>query len=363
LRAIGVPEKIVQQLSSMLNKWAETPGRGLPQGHSPSDILAKVYLDSIDTSLRDQGFNHLRYVDDFRIFTRSESEAKRAILELSRLLRRRGLSLQTAKTEIMTVASAIERVEALTKTIVEVRTRFLEEVRIYHAMTGYLPFDDAERMVEELARNENIAAEDMPIQIVRQTFQDHFDEQDAGHSFDKSLFHFLLNRLGKANDPIAVAYCLSILGSRPEETKPILKYLERLEKIAEVDGALASFIESEEAIYGYQKYLILEARLLDETPPDAEFLAVTRNLAFDPSQTLYLRAAARAILGKFGTKSDLERMQQIYSETHSTLEQCEIICCLHRLEANRRNSFFARIKDDSKAHERAVKFSKRSGNK
>lgn len=360
LRDVGVPEKLVQQLSSMLNKWAETPGRGLPQGHSPSDILAKVYLDSIDTSLRDQGFTHLRYVDDFRIFARSESEAKRAILELSRLLRRRGLSLQTAKTEIVTVDKAVERVEALTKTIVEVRTRFMDEVRIYYSMTGYLPFDDAERLVEELAHDENIGVDEMPIQIVRQTFEDHFENQDVGSLFDKSLFHFLLNRLGKANDPVAVEYCLGILGDHPEETKPILKYLERLEQLGLVDDVLASFMESDEAVYGYQKYLILEARLLDANRPSAEFLSVTRNLAFDASQSLYLRSAARAILGLFGTKADLERMQQIYSEAHSVLEQCEIICCLHRLEANRRNSFFARIKDDSTAHGRAVKFSKRA---
>jgi hypothetical protein len=203
----------------------------------------------------------------------------------------------------------------------------------------------------------------MPIQIVRQTFQVHFEDQNAEQSFDKSLFHFLLNRLGKANDPVAVNYCLGILGNHPEETKPILKYLERLEQLAVVDETLAKFMESEEAVYGYQNYLILEARILEAKRPTAEFLSVTRNLAFDSSQTLYLRSAARAILGQFGTKADLERMQQIYSEAHSILEQCEIICCLHRLEANRRNSFFARIKDDSTAHERAVKFSKRSDSK
>jgi hypothetical protein len=42
----------INQISSCLNKWAQVQGRGIPQGQSPSDILAKLYLNSIDQTLK-----------------------------------------------------------------------------------------------------------------------------------------------------------------------------------------------------------------------------------------------------------------------------------------------------------------------
>src|SRR5262249_12241962 len=49
LRAIGSPEEPVQQIGRCLNRWAQTQaGRGIPQGNSASDLLAKLYLNSLD---------------------------------------------------------------------------------------------------------------------------------------------------------------------------------------------------------------------------------------------------------------------------------------------------------------------------
>ena len=79
-----MPEEAAKLLSACLNRWAEPRGKGIPQGRrSASDILAKLYLDSIDHNLRNEGFSHLRYVDDIRIFCGDIREAKRAVLKLS----------------------------------------------------------------------------------------------------------------------------------------------------------------------------------------------------------------------------------------------------------------------------------------
>jgi hypothetical protein len=93
LRQVGSPEPAVLQLSNCLNRWAQAPSRGVPQGHAPSDILAKLYLNNVDENLQSQGIKHLRYVDDFRIFCRGEPEAKKALLALTSLLRKRGLTI------------------------------------------------------------------------------------------------------------------------------------------------------------------------------------------------------------------------------------------------------------------------------
>lgn len=44
LRAIGAPAEAVDQISICLNKWSQITNRGIPQGQTPSDILAKLYF-------------------------------------------------------------------------------------------------------------------------------------------------------------------------------------------------------------------------------------------------------------------------------------------------------------------------------
>jgi hypothetical protein len=110
VRATGAPGAAVDQLSVCLNKWAQVSGRGIPQGHTPSDILAKLYLNTVDHNLKNMGYQHLRYVDDIRVFCADEREAKQLLIDLSKLLRRRGLNLQSAKSEILTAGDARGRI-------------------------------------------------------------------------------------------------------------------------------------------------------------------------------------------------------------------------------------------------------------
>jgi hypothetical protein len=366
LRQLGAPEQVVVQLSSMLNKWAEAPGRGLPQGQAPSDILAKVYLNSIDESLQTLGITHFRYVDDYRILCRSENEAKVTLMTLTRLLRKRGLSLQTAKTCILPVEEARNSVESLTRVLVTVRDQFLAEAKDYFDISGYMPFDEYEKMLKEVSRTDAIDPQEAPIHVIREAFEQHFSKADhtgfivkgLRPTFDKSLFHFLLNRLGKAGDDFAVAYCLSLLPRRPEETEAVLKYLERIKQVPACDDAMAEFLSSAESLYAYQKYQIADWRLQNSAPCSEKLLGVFKHLAFDNTLPAYLIASCRAILGRFGTAADLERLQSFYSNARGELEQCEIICCLGRMEANRRNTFLARVKQDSALHIRAVNFAK-----
>ena len=101
LRSLGCDPETVQLLSTCLYRWGVIPGRGIPQGYSASDILAKVYLNPIDRAMIDEGFDYIRYVDDIRLFCLGFANCKQALLFLTQALRRRGLNLQTAKTKMM----------------------------------------------------------------------------------------------------------------------------------------------------------------------------------------------------------------------------------------------------------------------
>src|SRR2546427_11485860 len=80
LRQMGAPEPLVEQLSSCLNRWADPLKTGIPQGQSASDVLAKVYLNSVDRNLQSMGHDHFRYADDFRVFCGVNVQAKKALL-------------------------------------------------------------------------------------------------------------------------------------------------------------------------------------------------------------------------------------------------------------------------------------------
>ena len=94
-------------------------------------------------------------------------------MELTRLLRKRGLSLQTAKTHILPVEQARSTVEALTKVLVEVRDQFMAEIREFVDATGYLPFDEAEGLLASSA-TDGVDPSETPILVIREAFEQYF---------------------------------------------------------------------------------------------------------------------------------------------------------------------------------------------
>ena len=194
LRATGAPTDVVLQIGTCLNKWAQIAGRGIPQGQSPSDILAKLYLNNVDLNLKNMNYSHLRYVDDIRIFCSSLTQAKKALVDLSRLLRKRGLNLQSAKSDIYRADEAQEKIEEVTAVVKTARNRFIKEVV---RQTGhgdpYMSVSQADEILEE-------SPDSAPIEVIQQTYQTYFVDGDA--KFNRTLFRFLLSRLARQADSL-----------------------------------------------------------------------------------------------------------------------------------------------------------------
>jgi hypothetical protein len=91
----GGSKDFTDQVCKWLSTWTSitSAGRlahGIPQGPVASDVLAECLLLPVDEAMAAQ-FRYARYVDDVRIFARSEDELRRAIVQLDRLCRERGL--------------------------------------------------------------------------------------------------------------------------------------------------------------------------------------------------------------------------------------------------------------------------------
>ena len=204
LQSLGAPKEVVSALSKCLNKWADPRRRGIPQGFSPSDLLAELYLDAIDKHLQADGIVHVRYMDDIRIFSPNEWDARRALHRLTALLRDRGLNLQTAKSKIVDSGDASKTFNGLVEVIHDIGDKLVQEAIAAVPDVEYLDWGEVREFLEGLEGNPSSP----PIEVVKAAWAQ-FVNGSLG-PFDKSVFHFLLNRLANTKQHDAVPYVLTV---------------------------------------------------------------------------------------------------------------------------------------------------------
>jgi len=88
-----------QEVMAGLEHW--TPEEGTPQGAVISPLLSNIYLDPLDHRMADQGYEMVRYADDFVVLCRSREEAEQALAEVEAWTAAAGLQLHPDKTRIV----------------------------------------------------------------------------------------------------------------------------------------------------------------------------------------------------------------------------------------------------------------------
>jgi hypothetical protein len=348
LLQIGVSSEIKDRISSCLSKWSQTGTKGIPQGLSASHLLAKLYLNSIDEQLSAMGFMHQHYSDDYRIFCKSLTEAKQAILVFSSLLREKGLNMQSSKTKIRNLQDARREIEGAATQV--------ENLVSELGLDTNENFDDPYWIFETpRSLSSIIILNASQVELVRSSFLDNFILGN-NDDFNKSLFRYLLNQLGSNNDDFAVDYCKDALQRHPHETSSILKYFKSVGVSESVENVLIEYMKRTSSIYPYQKFQIIDW-LYGNTLGSIQQLAYARELAFDNNNPPYLRSVAKKVLGSQGTSADLNRLKRSYRDAIDDYEKGAIICSIHRLESTQRNAFYNSIAS-SEYLSRAIDYAK-----
>ncbi|MDH3459174.1 MAG: group II intron reverse transcriptase/maturase [Gemmatimonadota bacterium] len=91
-----------QRVLDDLAAW--TPEAGSPQGAAISPLLSNIYLDPLDHQMAEQGFEMIRYADDFVILCRTREDAERALAVVGQWTAQAGLTLHPDKTHIVDAA-------------------------------------------------------------------------------------------------------------------------------------------------------------------------------------------------------------------------------------------------------------------
>jgi hypothetical protein len=104
LKFLDADHSVQRSILHYLGFLTEKRSSGLPIGGPASRILAELSLNNVDQYLRGRSIDFVRYADDYHIFAKSKREAYEYLFKISEFLDNEGLSLQKAKTRIVTAS-------------------------------------------------------------------------------------------------------------------------------------------------------------------------------------------------------------------------------------------------------------------
>jgi hypothetical protein len=84
---------------------------GLPQNSDASSLLATFYLNQVDIFMENNTFGYYRFMDDIKIFCKNKYEARKILQIFEFELRRCHLSVNSQKTEIITIVDSNESIK------------------------------------------------------------------------------------------------------------------------------------------------------------------------------------------------------------------------------------------------------------
>src|SRR5437773_11084080 len=100
--------KVLELIEQLLKKGVLESGKGwqptetgTPQGAVISPLLANIYLNPLDHLMAKQGWEMVRYADDFIILCESAEQAQAALTTVRQWMEQAGLSLHPTKTRIV----------------------------------------------------------------------------------------------------------------------------------------------------------------------------------------------------------------------------------------------------------------------
>ena len=135
----GLDKRLVQLINQLLLHWAKRDSYGIPTGSNASRVLAEVALFNVDRTLVEADVKFVRFVDDYRMFASTATEAHASLAMLIELLNREGLFINTRK-------SSIERLEKTepdnvlkAERKVEAEKITVHEFRIFAGYGGVIP--------------------------------------------------------------------------------------------------------------------------------------------------------------------------------------------------------------------------------
>ena len=232
----------------LIGQWNCTISYCIPTGPTGSRLLAEILLDDVDRGLMSEGVEHCRFVDDFRIFCKTEREAYENLSLLATILmENHGLTLQQHKTRILPIKdfsniylNSEEDIEVAS--LSEKFREILSSVGIYDPY-GELDYDSLDPKTQEDINNLNLIAI--------------LEEQIVNCEIDVSISRFILRRLAQMGNSDAVDLVMDNINLLYPVFKDIVEYVQSLrnlepEKKHDLGNRLLELLSN--SLVGHLKY-------------------------------------------------------------------------------------------------------------
>lgn len=258
-------DKLLQLLFRVLGGWSRTTSagipldRGIPQGNQVSSFFGNIYLIPLDRALdrfcRSKEAKWFRYVDDVKIFTKSEHHAREAVFVVNEALRGLHLNLQGSKTQILSGPALMNeldnsKMECVSEVIDDLRSALAETPADHRRVTRALK--PASGLCSQFTRG-------LPQSVRGLTGE------------ENRLFRRLLTAYGMAGRSRSGLPSAAVAAVRElpdlRVLRSCLKYLSQLPypKHEQIACELVNMVENEELPFPYQIGSVLEA-LMDLHP-------------------------------------------------------------------------------------------------
>lgn len=211
-------------LKNLLQFETDKVSRGIPVGPHPSHALGELAMAPIDGFLNEAGIAYSRYVDDFHLFLRSESEATLVLAKLAQALDSHKLSLNRSKTRVYAAEEFSEHAyrKSISDPINSIEERFLD------LLSDQVddPYEDLD--IDDL---DDEVREELYGLAIDGVLTEYLDAD----RIDYQRIGWLLRRLAQVGVPSAATFVVRQMNRLLPVISDVVKYLSRVD-IAEGDA-------------------------------------------------------------------------------------------------------------------------------
>jgi hypothetical protein len=285
---------IVQTLFRILDGWTRitstgTPvGRGIPQGDDVSSFLGNLYLIPLDRALnafcRSVGGMWCRYVDDVKVMTTNEKDARKAVFVINDALRRLHLNLQGSKTKLLQGEELDAEIYDPDGKVVNAVVERVQRLHHHKPADRKIASAQLKALVPFASRFRRNSGRDVRDLTAR----------------ENRLFRRLMTVYGMCKRPHLIAPAVEALRELPElrVLQKSLRYLSQQEydRHDGITEALLSLVKQDQLLFPYQIGKVFETlKFLHPSTPKA-VASLVRQLGLSKRRHWYIRLKAAEAL-------------------------------------------------------------------
>lgn len=300
-------KKVSKQLDKLLQKWCQPDTkRGIPQNRDASSFLSNIFLNPVDDIMLKSGYKYFRYMDDIRIVCKDKFEGRKALKLLVGELRKKGLNVNSKKTQILDL------------------NNFDQKTIAYEALHQS---DKQIDQIENLLKSKQARGVQIALPMLRKKT---ISLIESGGTLERH-FRFCVNRLERLIripelktkldiDEITNAIITELI-NQPWSTDSFARYLisvplsnQQFEKIVNI------LLDDDKNIYEWQEYHIWRV-LINHNYINPQLLAKARNNLTQRATNIPIVGASMLYLCSVGDGNDRKQIADNFKNCNSFFAQ------------------------------------------